>query len=81
MVKTWKESVIEGTASYKIAYKLKRLKNEIKKWTKEEDFKEESKIECIMANVEALDSKEANFCLTDKERRRERGCVWRLDLD
>lgn len=41
VVDTWKNTPPNGTTNFKIAKKLKRLKIEIKKWTKDMGLREE----------------------------------------
>lgn len=46
-----KETLIEGKASYRVACKLKILKNEIKKWSKDEGIKEEMQTNNILLHI------------------------------
>lgn len=48
VVGCWKEIEVNGKASYKVASKLRFLKDEMKKWRKEEELKEEERMNSII---------------------------------
>lgn len=51
----WKDTIIQGTASYGLATKLFRLKNERKKWTKEVGLKEEEHVTDLLSELAKFD--------------------------
>lgn len=60
----WNEPVEDGTASFRLFRKLFRLKQEIKKWTKDVGKKEENRINELMQEMDTLDSFESKSMLT-----------------
>lgn len=54
----WRSSVIQGCASYKLAYKFKELKKEIKMWAKVEKEKEKVVSNSIMIEINDVDFRE-----------------------
>lgn len=58
---------VTGTASYRIACKLKMLKNDIKEWTNEELKKEDESVGCLLKEIGELDDKESSRGLAVRE--------------
>lgn len=54
----WRGIGVQGEASYRVASKLKILKEAIKKWTKEEREKENEVIENILKCIVDIDAEE-----------------------
>lgn len=55
----WKTTKIEDCASYRVAQKLRILKNEIKVWSKEVMEKDKAEFDRFMAEISNLDRKES----------------------
>lgn len=62
---------MEGTASYKVACKLRLLKKDIKVWAKEEIRKEGEEVNLLFSELGDLDSKEGRVGLQIDEITRE----------
>lgn len=60
----WNKPVENSTASYRLSKKIFRLKQEIKKWTKDVGMKEENRINELMQEMDVLDRMESNSRLT-----------------
>lgn len=55
---TWKNSDIQGCASYRFAHKHKALKNAIKEWAKEELEQRKMLFDSVIAEINDMDSRE-----------------------
>lgn len=70
VINCWQNTVVEGTSSFIFASKLKTLKNEIKRWSKEEKGRLMMASEEYLMELGALDSKEMEGSLGEQGRRR-----------
>lgn len=58
VIDCWNSTQVSGTISYRIAYKLRRLKPEIRTWAKVTSKKEEEYVNEILQEIDLLDRKE-----------------------
>lgn len=67
----WNATLVKGCASFRIAQKLKAIKNVIKVWAKEKKEKQNVEFSKIMEEINVLDNKESDvgLSLEDKEKR------------
>lgn len=66
----WQNMVVEGINSFKFGMKLKTLKNEIKKWAKEEEGKVARASEDYLDELGVLDKEEMDGRLGEHGRKR-----------
>lgn len=64
----WKDIIVQGKASFRIARKLKAIKDVIKKWAKDEKEREREELNSLFSDLIELYTEDETFRLDDMER-------------